>query len=133
MNIYEAFERSLIDEAKTFPLGDTESITMLPTGGEKARRAFQKMMEPYAPRLDAGGKLTDEENKKLNVRFYAEHIVKGWEGIRGRDGEIIPYSKENAAALFSDEKIAAFFGLIVRMSQNDAAFEEAAAEADAGN
>jgi hypothetical protein len=133
MNIYEAFERNLIDEPKTFPLGDDVSITMLPTGGDKAQRAFERMMEPYGPRLNAGGKLTDEENKKLNVRFYAEHIVKGWEGIRGRDKELLPYSKENAALLFSDPKIAGFFALIIRMSQNDEAFQAASEESDEGN
>lgn len=133
MNIFEAFERNLIDEPKTFPLSETASITMLPTGGDKARRAFERMMEPYGPRLNAGGKLTDEENKKLNVRFYAEYIVKGWTGIKGRDKEDIPFSVENAKKLFEDEKLAGFFALIIRMSQNDEAFQSAASETDEGN
>lgn len=134
MNLYEQFAANdLIDEPKSFPLSDEATITMLPTGGDKARRAFERMMEPYGPRLNAGGKLTDEENKKLNVRFYAEYIVKGWEGLRGRDKELIPYSKENAAAVFSDEKLAGFFALIIRMSQNDEAFKAASEATDEGN
>jgi hypothetical protein len=90
MNLYEAFERNLVDEGKEFPLSDTAYITLLPVGGDKARRAFERMMEPYSPRLNAGGKLTEEENKSLNVRFYSEVIIKGWTGIKGRDGENIP-------------------------------------------
>lgn len=133
MNIYEAFERNLSDEPKTFPLGDDVSITMMPAGGDKAQRAFERMMEPYGPRLNAGGKLTTEENKKLNVRFYSEFIVKDWKGIRGRDGELIPFTKDNAAMLFSDEKLAGFFALIIRMTQNDEAFKEASSETDEGN
>lgn len=133
MNIYEAFERNLDDTPKEFPLSDTASITMLPVGGEKARRAFERMMEPYSPRLNAGGKLTDQENKDLNVRFYAEHIIKGWKGITGRDGEDIPFTVDNAKMLFSDDKLAGFFALIIRMASNDAAFEAARAEDDAGN
>lgn len=133
MNLYEAFERNLIDEPKAFPLGDTEEITMLPAGGEKARRAFEKMMEPYAARLNAGGKLTDEENKKLNVRFYAEYIVKNWKGFTDRVGKDIPFSVDNAKKLFSDKKLEAFFALVIRISQDDSAFQAAADESDAGN
>lgn len=133
MNIYETFESTLVDEAKSFPLSDTASITMIPTSGDKARRAFERMMEPYGPRLQAGGVLTEQENKDLNVRFYSEVIVKGWSGIKGRDKEDIPFSVENAKMLFSDKKLAGFFALIIRMSQNDAAFEAAAIEADEGN
>lgn len=133
MNLYEAFETNLDDTAKTFPLSDTASITLLPIAGDKSRRAFERMMEPYGPRLNAGGKLTDEENKKLNVKFYAETIIKNWTGINGRDGEPIPFNVENATNLLSDEKLNSFFALIIRMASNDAAFEAKAAEADEGN
>lgn len=133
MNLYEAFERNLVDEGKEFPLSDTAYITLLPVGGDKARRAFDRMMEPYSPRLNAGGKLTDDENKKLNIQFYANHIVLSWRGLKGKDGAEIPYSKEAAAALFADEKLAGFFALIIRMAANDAAFEAERAEEDAGN
>lgn len=133
MNIYEAFENNLEDSAKTFPLSDTASITLLPIAGEKSRRAFERMMEPYSVRLNAGGKLTEQENKDLNVRFYAENIVKGWKGILDRDGNEIEFSVDNAKKLFSDEKLTGFFALIIRMASNDAAFEAKKAENDAGN
>lgn len=133
MNIYEAFERDLTEDAKEFPLSDTAYITLLPVGGEKARRAFERMMEPYSPRLNAGGKLTDTENKDLNVRFYAEHIVKGWRGFKDRDNKEIKFSKEAATALFSDKKLEQFFALVIRMASNDAAFEAARTEEDEGN
>lgn len=133
MNLYEAFERNLVDEPKEFPLSDKTFITMLPVGGDKARRAFERMMEPYSPRLNAGGKLTEQENKDLNVRFYAEHIVTGWRGLNDREDKPIKWTKETAAALFADEKLASFFALIIRMASNDAAFEAARAEEDEGN
>lgn len=133
LNIYEAFESNLDDTAKEFPLSDTCFITLLPVGGDKARRAFEKMMEPYSVRLNAGGKLTETENKDLNVRFYAEHVVKNWRGMADAKGKEIPFSVENAKNLFSDAKLQGFFALIIRMAANDAAFEAAKAEADEGN
>ena len=90
-------------------------------------------MEPYSPRLNAGGKLTDEENKQLNVRFYAETIIKTWKGIKDRDNNDIAFSPEAAKMLLSDEKLNSFFALIIRMAANDAAFEAKKAETDAGN
>ena len=133
MNIYEAFESHLIDEPKTFPLSDEASITLLPTGGEKAKRAFERMMEPYSVRLNAGGKLTDEENKKLNVRFFAHHIIKGWSGIKDRDGNDIAFSPDAAEALLSDPNLERFFMLILKMASNDESFNAAREEDDAGN
>ena len=133
LNIFEAFESNLDDTAKDFPLSDTCSITLLPVGGDKARRAFEQMMEPYSVRLNAGGKLTETENKELNVRFYAEHVVKGWKGMADADGKEIKFSVDNAKKLFSDDRLKGFFALIIRMAANDAAFEAKKAEADEGN
>lgn len=133
MNIYETFASNLIDEPKTFPLSESSDITLNPIGGDKARRFFERLMEPYSPRLNAGGVLTDEENKALTIRFYAEYVVKNWTGLKDKDGEEIKFSPEVAKTLFSDKKLEGFFSLIVRMSQNEAAFKEKADEADEGN
>lgn len=133
MNLYEAFERKLEDKPKKFDLGDTESVTMIPAGGDKARRAFEQMMEPYSARLNAGGKLTEAENKKLNARFYAETIVKSWKGLTDREGKEIAFTPENAFALFTDPDLAGFFALLIRISQDDSAFKAAADAGDEGN
>ncbi|MEQ6333015.1 hypothetical protein [Sphingobium sp. MK2] len=133
MNLYEAFEKTLVDEGKTFPLSAEASITLLPVGGDKARRKFEQMMEPYAPRLKAGGELTEQENKDLNIKFYAEHIILGWSGLRGKDKEPVPYSKEAAYTLLSDKKLERFFSLIIRMASDEASFEEKRLEEDEGN
>lgn len=133
MNIYEIFERDLTEDAKEFPLSEDIFITLLPAGSEKAKRAFEQMMEPYSPRLNAGGKLTDKESRDLNVKFYAEHIVKGWRGFKDREQKEIKFSKQAATALFSDKKLEQLFALVIRMASNDAAFEIARTEEDEGN
>ena len=133
MNIFDAFETNLVDEAKTFPLSDTASITLRPTGGDTAKRAFERMMEPYSVRLNAGGKLTEQENKDLNVKFFAEHIIKGWEGITDRDNNVIEFTPENAVKLLSDKKLERFFLLVIKMASDDESFGAAREEDDAGN
>ncbi len=134
MNLYETFEKpDMLDSPKEFPLSETAYITLLPTSGEKAKRAFQRMMEPYTPRIKAGGSLTEAEIKDLNVRHFAETIIVGWRGLKGKNGEEVVFSRDNAKMLLSDTKLEEFFNLIAKMAQNDAAFAEEVAQADEGN
>ena len=90
-------------------------------------------MEPYSVRLNAGGKLTEQENKDLNVKFFAEHIIKGWEGITDRDNNVIEFTPENAVKLLSDKKLERFFLLVIKMASDDESFGAAREEDDAGN
>lgn len=133
MNIFDAFENDLVDEAKTFPLSETASIKLMPTGGDKAKRAFEKLMEPYSVRLNSGGKLTKDENTQLNARYFANHIIKGWEGITDRDGKAIKFSPKAAEELLSDPKLERFFLLIIKIASDDESFAAVREEDDAGN
>lgn len=134
MNLYEAFEKNpIVDEAKKFPLSDKASIWLRPLTGETSRRALEALMEPYNIRLNNGGKLTEEENRKLNAEFYSSTIVKKWEGLTDREGKEIEFSPENAKALFLDPKLEEFFGLIIKMAAADDQFRTSRIEADAGN
>ena len=132
-NLYAAFEKKLEDGAKEFPIGEDAFITLMPAGGDKARRAFEQMMEPYAIRLNNGLKLTPEENKALNVRFYAETIVKGWRGLFDAGGKEIVYSSDACKQLLADPKLEPFFAMLIRISSDDASFEAAKTESDVGN
>ena len=133
MNIYEAFGSDFKDAAKTFPLSEDASITLMPTSGEASRRAFEKLMEPYSVRLNAGGKLTEAENKALNVKFFANHIIKGWTGIRDSEGNEIEFSSAAAEALLGDKKLERFFLLIIKIANDEDSFKAARDENDLGN
>lgn len=134
MNLFETFSKpEMAETAKEFPLGIDAFITLLPTNGEKSKRAFQKMMEPFAPRLKANHPLTENEVKDLNIRHFADTIIVNWRGLKGEKDEEITYSKENAKLLLTNPKLEGFFDLIARMAQNDAAFSEEQAQEDEGN
>lgn len=130
MNLYEVFDVKVSQDAKNFPLGDDSSIDLLPLASDFAKKAFDDLMEPYQARISAGVKLTEEENKKLNIRFFSETIVRGWSGLRakptdeqkaaGEKGDLIPYSPENAAKLF--EALPRFFALILKLSSDEESY-----------
>lgn len=137
MNIYEQFDVQVSQEAKTFPLSDDASIDLLPMGSDFAKRKFDQIMAPYQPRLNAGGKLTEEENKRLNLKFFSEVIVRGWRGLReapteeGKLGKEIKYTPEAAAKLF--EALPRFFALVVRIASDEDSFVIEQIKADEGN
>lgn len=134
MNLYEAFEQEpVIDEAKSFPLSDTASIMLRPLTGETSKRALEKLMEPYSVRLKNGGHLTDEENKTLNAKFYSQNIIKGWTGLKDREGKDIKFTPAAAEALLLDPKMERFFGLIVKIAAEEDQFRAERTEEDAGN
>ena len=134
MNLYEAFEQEpIVDEAKSFPLSDTASISLRPLTGETSKRALEKLMEPYSVRLKAGGHLTDEENKTLNAKFYSQNIIKGWKGLTDREGKEIKFTPAAAEALLLDPKMERFFALIVKIAAEEDQFRAERTEEDAGN
>lgn len=131
MDIYSTFDVQLSEDAKTFPLSDDASIDLLPMGSEFSRRKFEQMMEPYQARLKAGGELTEQEATKLNTRFFAEVIIKGWKGLKDKEGKDIKFSVENAFKLL--EALPRFNALIARMAADESAFQIAKVEEEVGN
>jgi hypothetical protein len=120
MNLFEAFDVQVSQDAKTFPLSEDASIDLLPLASDVAKRKFEQLMEPYQARLNAGIKLTEDENKKLNIRFFSEVIVRGWKGLKDADGKDVKYSTENAAKLF--EALPRFFALVLKLASDEDSF-----------
>lgn len=120
MNLYEAFDVQVSQDAKTFPLSESASIDLLPLGSDVAKRKFDQLMEPYQARLNAGVKLTEDENKKLNIRFFSEVIVRGWVGMKDSENKDIKFSPANAAKLF--EALPRFFALVLKLASDEDAF-----------
>lgn len=134
LNIYEAFESNpIVDEAKEFPLGESSGIKLRPLSGTTSRRGFDKLMEPYSVRLNAGGSLTEAENKALNARFYATYIIAGWHGLTDSEGKDIEYSPERAEALLLDPKLERLFSIVIKIAADEDSFRTTRTEDDAGN
>jgi hypothetical protein len=130
MDLYDVFDVQVSQDAKTFPLGDGASIDLLPLSSDIAKRKFDELMDPYQSRIAAGVKLTEEENKKINLKFFAETIIRGWKGLREKPtaeqaankepGDLIPYTPENATKLF--EALPRFFAMVFKLASDEDAF-----------
>lgn len=132
MNIFEAFEtKPIVEDGKWFDLSDTAKIKLRYLGSEVAKRAYENLMRPFAQRQKLGLELTEAESKKVNVEFLSSTIILDWQGITGKDGEVIEYSPEAVATLC--EALPRFTALIFRIATDESNFEKELVEAEVGN
>jgi len=112
--------------------GEDMGIRILPAGEEN--EAYTKRMEhvfkPYQRQL-AAKTMDTKLLKKLVMEVYAETVVIDFENIEDRDGQNIPYTKENAIRVFND--LPALWNDIQAQAQDWTLFRLDLQEAAAGN
>jgi hypothetical protein len=105
VSIYDALETDakLEREGVVLDFGDYGRFKVARSGGKNQvyNQRVRAILKPYQRQIDAG-LLNDDKLAKLLARPFAEHIVKGWEGVYNRNGELIEYSIERAEALLTD-------------------------------
>lgn len=105
-SIYDLFAtdpKAEAGEGLVLDYGAFGRITIRRAGG--ANRAFARTLEarlrPYRRQMQAGT-LDEAVAERLLAEVYAETVLLGWEGIRGRDGQEIAFSASAAAKLLTD-------------------------------
>lgn len=100
-----------IDQAKRTE-GVWQKLSMIPGAEVKvakadnpnAERLLRSLYKPYAKTFRKNKELDPAIQDEIQVRVLSEAILKDWKGIPGLDGEFVPFSKEEAAALLSDKE-----------------------------
>jgi hypothetical protein len=103
-NVYEAFETSkkLEQDGIVLDYGSFK-FTIARAGG--ANRKFANLLDrklrPHRRAIQAGV-FDDETAQRLLAESYAEAVVLGWEGVTDRDGNPLPFNRENCVRLLTD-------------------------------
>jgi len=133
-NIYEKFatDGKAEQDGIILDYGDGMEIRIARAGGSntKFEKLVQKKLRPY----DRQRQLDILETAVLRPvmrEVYAEAVVLGWSGVTTREGEPLPFTKENAIKLFTD--LPDLFDDIVVQSQKASLFRQNVLEAEAGN
>jgi len=104
MNVYDMFETDKDVEAGGLDLDYGEfKITIRRSGG--ANQQYNKTVEQLAkPHRRAIQTETIDANviNKLLSDAHAKSVVIGWDGVKDRDGNEIPFNVENCIKLFDD-------------------------------
>ena len=84
-------------------------IKILRAGGANSKyaRVRQREYKKHKYAIDSGA-MPDEVFRKIMITVYAEAVIIGWEGVRGKptetapDGEILPFTQENVITVLND-------------------------------
>lgn len=125
-SIYDVFEtdETLENKGVTFDCGFGK-FTVAYVGNEDFQKAYAEAMKPVAE-AQARGLLDSKVHLKILRRVYAQTIVKGWEGVIGRDGKELEFTVENCEKLLND--LPRLFGLIREWASNFANYRKAYTE-----
>ncbi len=106
MNIFDMYETDAELETKgiDYDMAKAGIFVLARAGG--ANLAYAKAIElktrPYRNRSGGLKKIDDDVAAGLLRDAFAETVILGWRGVKGRDGKELKWSKEAAVKLMED-------------------------------
>ena len=134
VSIYDMFDtdREMERKGMIVDFGSAGKVLIARAGG--ANSAFAKVFEfktrPQRRLIDAGI-MEEKLANELLMEAFAETVVLGWEGIKNREGKLIPFNKKNAIELFTD--LPDLFIAVREEAVKMANFKTLQVEGDSGN
>lgn len=93
-------------------------------------KTFETLSRPYRRQIEMET-LDRKTSDKILAEAFARAVVVGWEGVRDRNGEEMPFSVENCVSLFMD--LPELFRDVREQSMRFTNFVTKNIEEDAGN
>lgn len=133
MNPYQLFATDSNVETNGVVLnyGDFK-ITVARAGG--ANKAYLKALENRSKqyrRQIQNGTLSNEQANQIIRDVYTDTVIKNWEGVRDRDGNLMPFNRENVIKLIAE--LPDLFSDIQAQANEVALFRENLMKEEAGN
>lgn len=118
-SIYELFETDATMEQQgvVVDFGPYGRFKVARASGSnlKYSQSFQKHNKPYQ-KMQRRGTMPEAIARQVLAKIYADSIILNWEGVIGRDGKEISFSKDNVVKVMLD--LPDLFTQIIAESQN---------------
>lgn len=133
-SIYDKFatDKKAEQEGIILDYGDGMEIRIARAGGSniKFEKAVQSKLRKYG--LQAKHDLLEpEQNREIFREVLAETVVLGWSGITDKEGNALPFNKDNCIQLFKD--LPDLFDDVLEQSRKSSLFKQSVLEDEAGN
>lgn len=131
-DVYTTDTEAETGEGITLDYGDMGKITIHRAGGSNRKfiNYVTAKMKPYNRQVQAGT-MDPKLGVQLSADIYAKTVIIGWEGVRGRDGEVLPFTYDNVVKLLID--LPELFNDIQAAAQDAANFRAAVNKDVEGN
>ncbi len=107
MDLYSLFETSKDAETDgvVIDYGQAGKFTIARAGGSNQgySKALQAMYKANKHQIDTET-MPDDVAEKKTLEIFCKHVLRGWEGVKDRKGELLEFSQENAIKLMTDLK-----------------------------
>lgn len=139
MSLYKSFSTNkdlerdgIVLDYGTNDAGSPIQIRIARAGGnnQKFAKVLEAKLRPHK-RAMANETMDNGVAQRLLIETYAESIVLGWEGVQDRDGQDMPFNKQNVIKLFTD--LPDLFTDVQQQAQKAALFRDQVREEDSGN
>jgi hypothetical protein len=89
------------------------------------------LMKPFQQLVRVGAKIPDEKNEEIGLKVLAGAVIADWRDVKNADGEIVPYSADEAFAILKGlPKLASF---VIQYSLEGQNYRDEVREESAGN
>ena len=133
-SIYDKFntDKKLEQEGVVLDYGDGMEIRIARAGGSNVK--FEKALQAKSRKFGLQVKhdlLDPDQMREIMREVLAETVVLGWSGMTDREGNPLPFSKDNCIQVFKD--LPDLFDDVLEQSRKAALFKVTVLEAEAGN
>jgi hypothetical protein len=83
--------------------GELGKIRIHRAGGRNRRftNLRQAKFKPYTRQLQ-NDTMDEDVARAIAIEVYAKTVIVGWDGVKGRDGNYLPFNEENVITLMTD-------------------------------
>ena len=133
-SIYDKFatDKKLEQEGIVLDYGDGLELRIARAGGSNVK--YEKVVQFKMKKFNQQMKhdlLEPEQMREVMREVLAETVVLGWKGVTDRQGDALPFTKDNCIQLFKD--LPDLFDDVLEQSRKANLFKEMVREEEAGN
>lgn len=133
LNLFDIFasDKESEEEGRWIELGMGTSLKLRAFGAKAVVDLRENLMKPFQQLVRVGGKIPDEKNEEIGLKVLAGAVIADWKNVKNAEGEVVPYSADEAYAILKAlPKMASF---VIQFSLEGQNFRDESKEDGAGN
>lgn len=133
LNLFDIFasDKESEEDGRWIEIGSGTAFKIRAFGAKVVTDLRDNLMKPFAQLVRVGGKIPDDKNEEIGLKVLAGAVIADWKNVKNAEGELVPYSQDEAYAILKAlPKMASF---VIQFSLEGQNFRDETREEGAGN